>query len=55
MCVKFQLSNSNSLKDMRGSQIYTQERYTLTTPLAENFYAGKEYLTRLNVCKISTF
>ena len=35
-CVKFQLSSSNSFRDMRGSQIYTRDGAPHARPLAEN-------------------
>ena len=37
ICVKFQLSSYNSLRDTRGSQIYSGMRCAPTRPLAKKF------------------
>ena len=55
MCVKSQISSSNSFRDMRGSRIYTMGRCAPGTPLAKNVHTQRSIWPCVIVCKISTF
>ena len=44
MCVKFQLSMSNSFRDMRGSAIYTRGAAATARPLEEKFSCSTRVL-----------
>ena len=56
MCVKSQVSSSNSFRDMRGSRIYTMGRCApVTRPLRKILTPQMSTWPCLSVCKISTF
>jgi len=50
MCAKFQLSISNSFRDMRGSQFYTRGRCTPRPLLAEKFLYPKSVRDPAYMC-----
>jgi len=55
MCVTFQLSSSNSFRDVRCIHIYTRGRCALLMSVTEkNFKPEKSTWPNRNVCKIST-